>query len=63
MKIKGLFVSKKNERTSPVAAVLNLFIVCLLLAALFGISLKAINVTFDFSFVCLLYTSDAADEL
>lgn len=51
MKIKGLFVSKKNERTSPVAAVLNLFIVCLLLAALFGISLKAINVTFDFSFV------------
>lgn len=51
MKIKGLFISKKNEKTSPVAALLNLFVVCLLLAALFGISLRAINVTFDFSFV------------
>ncbi len=51
MKLKGLFVSKKQERTSPAAAALNLLIVCLLLAVVFGISLKAIHVTFDFSFV------------
>jgi len=51
MKIAALFTSKPGQRVHPAKAALNLLAVCALLVAVFWLSLTAINVTFDFSFV------------
>ena len=49
--MKRLFVVKRGEKASPLAASLNILLVCGLLVAVFWLSLSAINVAFDFSFI------------
>jgi polar amino acid transport system permease protein len=49
--MKQLFVLDDKKRTSPIKVLLNVLLVCILLVAVFWLSLSAINVTFDFSFL------------
>jgi polar amino acid transport system permease protein len=49
--LKRLFCADPGEKAHPAAAVFNLLLVCGLLTAIFWLSLAAINVAFDFSFV------------
>ena len=51
MKAGQLFLSKKGEKVHPVAAALNLLLVCSALTAVFWFSLQAIQYDFDFSFI------------
>ncbi|MEG0876922.1 MAG: amino acid ABC transporter permease [Oscillospiraceae bacterium] len=51
MKISRLFVSKPNKKTSPLIAAANLILVCAFIVAVFWLSLRAVGVAFNFSFV------------
>ena len=54
--LKRLFCADPGEKAHPAAAVFNLLLVCGLLTAIFWLSLAAINVAFDFSFVVTFRT-------
>ena len=54
--LKHLFCSNPGKKAHPAAAALNLLLVCGLLTAIFWLSLAAINVAFDFSFVVTFRT-------
>ena len=51
MKIRQLFLSDGRRSIPPAAVVLNLLLVCAVLAVVFWLSLRAIGYVFDFSFL------------
>lgn len=51
MRIKRLFVAERRKKPSLSIVLLNLLLVCGIIFVVFWLSLTAINVSFDFSFV------------
>ncbi len=51
MKLKNLFLSEKNHKALPLKVALNLLLLTAVIVAVFWLSLSAIGVTLDFSFV------------
>jgi polar amino acid transport system permease protein len=54
--LKSLFYANPGEKAHPAAAAFNLLLVCGLITVIFWLSLAAINVVFDFSFVVTFRT-------
>ena len=51
MKLRELFFLNRNEKALPLRAALNLLLLTVIIVAVFWLSLTAVGVTFDFSFV------------
>ena len=51
MKLRELFLLNRNEKALPLKAALNLLLLTVIIVAVFWLSLTAVGVTFDFSFV------------
>jgi polar amino acid transport system permease protein len=51
MKLRELFLLNRNEKALPLRAALNLLLLTVIIVAVFWLSLTAVGVTFDFSFV------------
>jgi len=51
MKLKNLFLTDKNQKALPLKAALNLLLLTVVIVVVFWLSLAAIGVTLDFSFV------------
>ena len=51
MKLRELFLQNRNEKALPLKAALNLLQLTVIIVAVFWLSLTAVGVTFDFSFV------------
>ena len=51
MKIQKLWMAERNKKVSPVVAVMNFLLVCIILILVFWLSLRRIHTTFDFSFL------------
>lgn len=49
--MRGIWIVKGGEKPSPLGAAVNCLLVCLLIVALFWVSLAAIQTTLDFSFI------------
>jgi len=46
-----LFTEKRENKVQPYKAILNYFILCLILVAVFGLAIRDLGLQFDFSFV------------